>query len=163
MKISLIAAISENYVLAKNGKIPWNIPTDYKRYMNTIKDHVIISGRRTFGDSFKETVNIVITRDKLYKPPIEAYVVNSVEEALLKAKRTEVLRRAKYRDEIFIIGGGEIFKETITLANKIYLTIIHKQIDGDTFFPDYSAFKKIIYKKELEENGYSFTFLDLEH
>jgi len=161
-KISLIAAISENNVLAKDGKIPWKIPTDVKRYREKIKGHVSIAGRKTFDASYTETVNIVVTRDPYYQSPLHAIVVHSVAEALKKAKSDEVLQKADYQDEIFVIGGGEIFKETIVFADKLYLTIIHQTIEGTTFFPEYSDFKKAVFKEDHEENGYTFTFLDLE-
>jgi dihydrofolate reductase len=161
-KISLIAAISENRVLANNGKIPWKIPADVKRYRDKIKGHVSIAGRKTFDTSYTETVNIVITRDLNYNPPLQALVVHSVTEALEKAKSRDVLEKAHYQDEIFVIGGGEIFHETLPFADKLYLTIIHQVIDGNTFFPDYSEFKKIVFSENNEENGYKFTFLDLE-
>lgn len=160
--ISLIAAISENNVLAKNGKIPWKIPTDVKRYREKIRGHVCIVGRKTFDESYTQTVNIVVTRDIDYQPPIPALVLHSASEAIEKAKSNDVLQKATYHDEIFVIGGGEIFKETIGVADKLYLTIIHQTIDGDTFFPDYSEFTKVVSKEDREENGYRFTFLDLE-
>lgn len=161
-KISLVAAISENHVLAKDGKIPWHLPTDLQRYRQLIQGHVIIAGRKTFDDSYKDTVNIVVTRNESYVPPIKAVVVHTVADALEQAQSQEFLEKAAYQDEIFVIGGGEIFSETISQADILYLTIIHKQIDGTTFFPDYSSFTKITYQENLQENGYSFTFLNLE-
>jgi len=161
-KISLIAAISENRVLAKAGKIPWKIPADKKRYRDKIRGHVIIVGRKTFDESYTQTVNIVVTRDPEYKPPIPAFVVSSIDKALEKAKEEEVLQKAQYKDEICVIGGGEVFRQTIPFADKLYLTIVHQIVDGDTFFPDYSEFKNVIFSEEGEDNGYKFTFIDLE-
>lgn len=161
-KVSLVAAISENRVLAKEGKIPWKIPADKKRYRDKIKGHVIIAGRKTFDASYTETVNVVVTRDSNYQPPIPAIVVSSIDEALEIAKSDEVLQKAQSQDEVMVIGGGEIFRETIVYAYKLYLTIVHQTVEGDTFFPDYSEFKKVTFSEEGEENGYTFTFLDLE-
>lgn len=161
-KICLIAAFSENHVLAKNGKIPWKIPTDYKRYRKIIKRHIIIAGRKTFDMSYTDTVNIVITHEPAYKPPLPAVVVHSIAEALALAKSEKMLAQTPYKDEIFIIGGGEVFKETIPFADKLYLTLIHKVIYGDTFFPDYANFQKVTFKEDRKENGYSFTFLNMQ-
>lgn len=161
-KISLIAAISENRVLANNGKIPWKIPADYKRYRDIIKGHVIIAGRKTFDNSYTDTTNIVVTRDKNYHPPISALVVYSVSEALSLAHSPETLVKAKVQDEIFVIGGGEIFNETIVQADKLYLTIVHTTIEGDVFFPHFTDFTKVVFQKDGEDNGYHFTFLDIE-
>lgn len=160
--ISLVAAISENNVLAKEGRIPWNIPMDKRRYRDLIKGHIIIAGRKTFDSSYTEDVNIVVTRSENYQPPIEATVVHTVEAALEKARSEEFLNKTEYKDEIFVIGGGEIFHETIDIADKLYLTIVHTAVDGDTSFPDYSSFTKETFREDHTENGYSFTFLDLE-
>lgn len=161
-KISLVVAISENHVMANKGKIPWKIPSDITHYRDIINGHIIIAGRKTFDETYPETINIVVTRDTSYIPPTPAVVVHSLEEALEKAKSKELMEKTEYKHEIMIIGGGEIFRESIAIADKLYLTIIHKTLEGDTFFPDYSAFTKVIRKEDREENGYSFTFLDLE-
>lgn len=91
--ISLIATISENRVLADQGKIPWKIPMDVNRYRDKIQRHVIIAGRKTFDASYTETVNIVVTWDLLYKPPIPATVVHSIGEALKSAKKMKISKK----------------------------------------------------------------------
>lgn len=166
-KISLIAVISENRVMARKGGIPWDIPADQKRYRRLIKNHIAILGRKTVDDSYTKTENIVITTQPDYVPPVKAHVVHSIEEAFEKAE--EILRSAQARrddslkkDEVFVLGGGEVFKETIKHADKLYLTVVHEKTDGDTYFPDYSQFKKIVYDKKEESDGYSYEFLDLE-
>lgn len=68
---------------------------------------------------------------------------------------------AMTKPEVFIIGGGQIYTQAIDIADKLYLTIVHKEIDGDTYFPDYSAFKKIVFENKRESNGYRYTFLEL--
>lgn len=157
-KISLIVAVSKNNVIGKEGRIPWHISGDLKRFKDKTTGHVIIMGRKTW-DSFGHKpllnrIHIVVTRDKSYKAK-EAIVVHSLEEALEKAYELE-------KSEIFIIGGGELFKEAVTKADMLYLTLVHKNFDGDAFMPDYSVFNKKSFEEEHEENGYRYTFLDLE-
>jgi dihydrofolate reductase len=161
-KISLIAALSENCVIARDGKIPWHLPGDWKRYREKIDGRVIIAGRKTFDRSYRNDVSIVVTRQDDYVPPIPATIAHTVSEALRVAREKLADVRAEKRDEIVVIGGGEIFRQTIGTADMLYLTIIHTTIDGDRFFPDYSAFTKTVFEETHEENGYRYTFLDLE-
>jgi dihydrofolate reductase len=161
-KISLIAALSENCVIARDGKIPWHLPGDWKRYREKIDGRVIIAGRKTFDRSYRNDVGIVVTRQDDYVPPIPATIVHTVGEALRVAQEKLADVRAEKRDEIVVIGGGEIFRQTIGTADMLYLTIIHTTIDGDRFFPDFLAFTKTVFEETHEENGYRYTFLDLE-
>jgi dihydrofolate reductase len=161
-KISLIAALSENCVIARDGKIPWHLPGDWKRYREKIDGRVIIVGRKTFDRSYRNDVSIVVTRQGDYVPPIPATIAHTVSEALRVAREKLADVRAEKRDEIVVIGGGEIFRQTIGTADMLYLTIVHATIDGDRFFPDFSAFTKTVFEEIHEENGYRYTFLDLE-
>jgi dihydrofolate reductase len=161
-KISLIAALSENCVIARDGKIPWHLPGDWKRYREKIDGRVIIVGRKTFDRSYRNDVSIVVTRQDDYVPPIPATIAHTVSEALRVAREKLADVRAEKRDEIVVIGGGEIFRQTIGTADMLYLTIVHATIDGDRFFPDFSAFTKTVFEEIHEENGYRYTFLDLE-
>ena len=169
IKISMIAAIGENRELGKKHKLLWDIPEDMKLFRELTKGHVVIMGRKTLesiGRLLPKRVNIIITRDKKYKPPfpqnsidqlVEFYVVNSMEEALEQGKKKET------QGEIFIIGGGQIYKEGIKYADKLYLTIVKGKFDADTFFPDYSEFRKVVFKKESRNREYKYTFLALEN
>lgn len=157
LKISLIAAISENRVIGKDNALLWHISEDLKRFKELTKGHPVIMGRKTYesiGRLLPNRKNIIITRDVDYK--LEgAVIVNSLEEALRQAQSIST-------DEIFIIGGGQIFEQAIQIADKLYLTIVHTTIEGDTFFPDYSQFSKVISKKDSSNEEFSYTFLDLE-
>jgi len=161
-KISLIAALSENHVIARDGKIPWQLPGDAKRYREKIGGRVIIAGRKTFDRTYRNDVSIVVTRQDDYLPPIPATIVHTVSDALRVAREKLADVPAEKRDEIFVIGGGGIFRQTIDTADKLYLTIIHQTIAGDTFFPDYAAFTRTVFEETHEENGYHYTFLSLE-
>jgi len=178
--ISLIAVLSENRVIGNKGKIPWHISEDLKRFKKLTQGHAVIMGRKTYesiGKPLPNRINIIITRDKSYKPSevektsidrlIEAIVCHSLEEAIEIAKKKETAfsrlsRDPASRGEIFIIGGGQIFKETIKFADKLYLTIVKGKFRGDAFFPDYSKFKKIVFKKESRDDNYHYTFVDIE-
>ncbi|HRN96157.1 MAG TPA: dihydrofolate reductase [Candidatus Levybacteria bacterium] len=157
MKISLIAAISENKVIGRDNALPWHISEDLKRFKAITKGHPVIMGRKTYesiGRLLPNRTNIIITRDKDYKVN-EAITVSSIESAIEEAKKVD-------QEEIFIIGGGQIFEQVIEIADKLYLTIVHTSIDGDVYFPDYSEFTEEIYKKDSSNENFTYTFLDLE-
>lgn len=184
-KISIIAAIGRKRELGKSNKLLWDIPEDLKRFRQLTQGHAVIMGRKTFesiGRLLPNRYNIVITRDLGFK--INALregkdfaVVNSLEEALKKSIKYYVLS-SKYKneenkihdtkhvihdtDEVFVIGGGQIYEQSISLADKLYLTIVDGSFDADTFFPDYSQFKKVVFEKEGESGGYKYKFLEFE-
>jgi len=158
-KISLIAAISENNALGKDNKLIFKIPEDMKRFKEITSGHPIIMGRKTFesiGRPLPNRTNIVVTRDKNYKAE-GCEVAHSLNEALRVAKRNPPVG-----GEIFVIGGGQIYKEAIGIANKLYLTLVEGKYEADTFFPDYSDFKKVVFEELHESAGYKYKFLDLE-
>lgn len=157
MKISLIAALaSGNRALGKDNDLIYKIPADLKRFKELTSGHAIIMGRKTFesiGHPLPNRKNIVITRDQGFKAE-GTIVVHSLDEAL---------KSTQGDDEVFIIGGGQIYKEAMSLADKLYLTIVDGNPEADTFFPDYSDFKKVIWQsEEKEENGLKYKFVDLE-
>ena len=161
MKISIVAAMDQKRGIGKQGRIPWHISEDFKRFKALTSGHPIIMGRKTWESlPFKplpNRTNILVTRDTKYliHNTENVMVANSVEEAIKMAKKID-------QQEIFVIGGQQIFEQTIGLADKLYLTIIQGEFDADTFFPDYSVFKKTILE-ELHDNGeYKYTFLELE-
>ncbi|MBI2017667.1 dihydrofolate reductase [Candidatus Daviesbacteria bacterium] len=156
MRISMIAAIaSENRAIGKNNRLIYHIPQDLKRFKEITSGHPIIMGRKTFesiGVPLPNRRNIVITRDEDYFAE-GVSVTHSLEEALGLVQNEE---------EVFIIGGGEIYKQAIGIANKLYLTVIEDNPDADVFFPDYSNFKKVVFEESHEYNGLKYKFLDLE-
>lgn len=159
MKINIIVAIAgSKRVIGRKGRMPWDLPEELKRFKEITTGHPVIMGRKTFesiGRVLPNRTNIIITRDSNYSVD-GGKVVGSLDEALRLA---ELAQGGK---EVFIIGGGQIYKEAIEMADKLYLTYIDSEIDGDTFFPDYSDFKKITFKEEHEENGLKYKFLVLE-
>jgi len=156
-KISIICAISENRAIGKDNKLLWYITNDLNRFKELTSGHVVLMGRNTFlsiGRSLPNRTNIIITQDKRYKAA-GCIVCYSLEEAIETAKQYE-------EDEIFIIGGGQIYKQTIGLVDKLYLTVVESEFEADTFFPDYSAFKNVVFEKSEESDGYKYKFLELE-
>ncbi|HEX9021552.1 MAG TPA: dihydrofolate reductase [Nitrospirota bacterium] len=128
MNISLIAAMSENGVIGRNNKMPWNLPSDRARFHAITQEHPIILGRKTFesiGRPLSHRTNIVLTRQRDYCAE-EAIVVHDLDSAFAACAGA---------DEVFICGGEEVFRETIGLADKIYLTVIHRVVGGDAYFP----------------------------
>lgn len=162
--ISIIAAIDEKRGLGKNNDLLFKIPGDVKRLRDLTTGHPLVMGRKTFaslGRLLPKRSHVVVTRDHSSLEPLSFQpeaIVGSLEEGLEKAKEFEGA------DEIFIFGGGQIFKEAIEkgLVDRLYLTVVKGEYDADTFFPEYSMFTKVLHKEEHEEDGYSYTFIDLE-
>lgn len=157
MKISIIVALDDKNGIGKDGGMPWNIPSDLKRFKKITEGHPVIMGRKTFesiGKPLPKRTNIIITRNNFKQEDL--IIKHSLKEAIEEAKK------ASGSDEVFIVGGGQVFKEAMVLADKIYLTKIEGDYNADTFFPDYSSFAKKTYEDSKEENGYKFKFIDLE-
>lgn len=165
MKISIIVAFAgKKRVIGKKGGLPWYIPDELKRFKQITMGHPIIMGRKThesIGKPLPGRTNIVVTHDPQYQSA-DCIVTHSLEEALRQVY-TERSRSAQGHDEIFVIGGGELYKQALPLADKLYLTYIDKEIEGDVFFPDYAEFKKIIHKSEWQyHKDLRYKFLELE-
>lgn len=156
--ISMIAAIaSENRALGKDNELIYKIPEDLKRFKKITSGHIVIIGRKTFesiGKALPNRINIVITSNPNFSAE-NVVVAHSLEEALRLAELKE-------EKEIFIIGGGLIYKEAIKKVDRLYLTIVEGNPDADTYFPDYSDFKKIVFEESHESDGLKYKFLDLE-
>jgi dihydrofolate reductase len=156
--ISLIAAIGKNNELGKGNTLLWHMPADMKYFRDTTKGHTVLMGRKTFESlpdgPLPKRRNIIITRDKNYE--IEgAEVVHSLEEALNPFKDS--------KEEIFIIGGAEIYKQSMGIADKLYITHINAEDkDADAFFPEITplVWNEISHdeRKKDEENPFDYTF-----
>jgi len=159
MNLSIIVAVSENNLIGVKNDLPWKLSADLKRVKNITMGHHLIMGRKTF-DSIGRTLPgrtiIIITRNKDFKAQ-GCIVVSSLNEAINAVKND---------DEPFIFGGGEIFREALPLVNKIYLTRIHKQLDGDTYFPELKKEEwKEISRHDFpadEKNNHPYSFIDYE-
>jgi dihydrofolate reductase len=160
MIISLIAAVAENNVIGKDNNLPWHLPTDMKYFRDTTMGHCVIMGRKNYDSiplkyrPLDGRTNIVVTRQKDFKAE-NCLVVNSVEEALAEANK-------KNETEVFIIGGADIYKQTIDMADKVYYTKIHNSFEGDALFPVIDESKwKLLSKKDIpadSKNKFPFSF-----
>ena len=153
--ITLIAAVAENNALGKDNKLLWHLPDDFKRFKNVTSGHYIIMGRKTFESFPKPLPNrthIIITRQKNYTFP-DCIIASNLENALELAPKNEA---------VFIIGGGEIYKQSIDIADKIELTRVHSSFEADTFFTEIDPEKwKLILEeshKKDEKHKYDYTF-----
>ena len=158
----MIAAIGENRELGKDNKLLFDIPEDMKFFRETTRGKPVIMGRKT-AEHLVEfytkgplpgRANIVVTRNPEYR--LDGFmVVSSMEKAIEKAKEESP-------DEIFIIGGGEIYTLGMPFADRLYLTIVKGTHDADAFFPEYGEFTKIVEKRESSNENYSYVFKTLE-
>ena len=163
--VSIIAAIvGENRVLGKNGDLVVRISDDLKRFKTLTTGHAIIMGRKTYeslGRPLPNRQNIVVTHNLAFNVP-GIVVCGTLEEALKKASEYENTTSHSNK-EIFIIGGGEIYKQGLTHSDKLYLTVVENEAEGDVFFPDYSEFKKVVSKEDRidEKTGQKYSWIDL--
>lgn len=161
MLISFVVAVTENNVIGKNNDLPWSLPDDMKFFVKTTRDHHILMGRKnleSFGKLLPKRTNIVITTKKDYQFE-DAVIKHSIEEGIEYA-------RTKGEKELMIIGGGDIYRQTLPIADRIYLTRIHTTLEGDTFFPELNAeeWKEVSseYHPKDERHPFDFTFKVLE-
>lgn len=161
-KISVIAAIGRNRAIGKDNQLLWQVPGDLPRFKKLTTGHPVIMGRKTWEsipEKFRplpERTNIVITRDSSYDAP-GAVLAQSFPEALSLA------RDAEGADEIFAIGGQQVYECALPFATNLYLTLIDDEKEGDAFFPAYEdQFAKEMQREEHETNGLRYTWLDLE-
>jgi len=127
--VSIIVAKSKNGVIGVGNKLPWNLPTDLKRFKEITTDGVVIMGRKTYesiGKPLPNRINIVVTRTENFFVP-GVLTAKSLQNALLKAGGEK---------DIFIIGGGEIYRQSISYADKMYITEVDMEVEGDTTFPE---------------------------
>lgn len=129
MKLSVIMAMASNGTIGDSNKLPWHLPEDLKRFKKITTGHPIIMGRRTFesiGRVLPGRLNIIITRNKTYNPNSRnATVVKTLSRAVVVASETGT-------DEAFIIGGKDVFEQSLSVCDKIYLTLLEKKFEGDT-------------------------------
>ena len=161
MTISIIVAVSENNVIGRNNDLPWHLPADMKYFKDTTMGHCVVMGRKNFDsipDKYRPLdgrTNIVVTRQKDFRA--EGIIIrHSIDDAISFAKN-------KNETECFIIGGGDIFAQSLRYCDRIYLTRIHHAFEGDVFFPVLPPGEwKEISRRDIaadEKNKYPFSFL----
>lgn len=156
-ELTIIAAAAENNAIGRNNKLIWHLSDDLKRFKDLTKGHHIIMGRKTFESFPKPLPNrthIVITRQENYKVPDGVIVVNSLDDALDAVSNDK---------QPFIIGGGEIYRQAMAIADKIEITRVHATFEADAFFPeiDTSVWKKVneTFHDKDEKNEFPFSFI----
>nr|AIA18352.1 Dihydrofolate reductase [uncultured bacterium] len=158
MKISLIAAIGKNRELGRGNELVFKIPEDMKHFKETTMGHAVIMGRVTFesiGRALPNRTNIVVSRDSNYPVPEGVLKASSIEDAIEIAKQHET-------EEVFVIGGEQIYKLSLPFAERLYLTLVDSEVpDADAFFPEYSDFKTKIYERKSSDENYVYNFLVL--
>lgn len=159
MEISIIVATSKNNVIGRDGGIPWHLSADLKRFKALTTGRPIVMGRRTFesiGRPLPGRRNIVISNS-----------VNAIEGCDVIKSVDDLLNDKSLDGMIFIIGGGEIYKQFLPYAKKVYLTEVETEIaDGDTFFPELNPMEWIEVGRESheadEKNDFNYSFVDYE-
>jgi len=162
MKLSMIAAMGKNRVIGMNNQMPWHLPADLQWFKKTTLGKPIIMGRKTYdsiGRSLPGRLNIVLSRDS--DLVIEGCtVVNSIDKAL------EVAEAEAGIDEVFITGGWHLYQQCLEKADRLYLTLIDKHFEGDTYFPDYTNYEwqEVVRQEHAADakNPYALTFLVLK-
>ena len=159
MLISIIVAVSENGVIGKDNQLIWRLPDDLKRFKKLTTGHPIIMGRKTFdsiGKPLPGRTSIVITRNQdFFMDGIIA--VHSLEKALEEAKKLDT-------DEVFVIGGGEIYKQVLSVVDRLYITEVKTIMEGDAFFKIAEPEKWIESERTVHEaddrHEFAFNFVD---
>lgn len=159
MIISIIAAVGQNRAIGKDNKLLWHISADLKKFKSLTTGHAIIMGRKTFesiGKPLPNRTNIIVSRNENYK--IDGCItLNSLDNAL---------KQAKDESEVFIIGGGELYKQALPLAHKMYLTMVFDDFDADTFFPEFDEDEWIVLNEIVvlpdESNSYHYAFKEYQ-
>lgn len=162
MKISMIAALSENGIIGRDNTLPWNFPEDLKYFKKMTLGKPIIMGRNTFESIGSRPLpgrhNIILTQQADFQAP-NCSVVHSREEAIALCKETEENQETKETQEIMIIGGAKIYQLFLPMATRLYLTMIHQNVVGDTYFPklNWKEWQTISEEKQPE---FSWVVLD---
>ena len=131
-RISIIVAMAKNRVIGANGAIPWHLPEELKRFKNLTMGHHILMGRKTWesiGRLLPGRETVIVTRQPTYKVP-GATIAHSLRDAIASSSGDE---------EIFVIGGAELFREALPLADRMYLTTVDIEVPGDTYMPEFDA------------------------
>jgi dihydrofolate reductase len=161
MKVALIAAFAQNLVVGINNSLPWHLPEDLKYFKRTTSGKAIIMGRKTYesiGRPLPNRTNIVISRNPDFSAE-GVVMVASIEEAIKHAESVNTINGV---DEVMIIGGAAIYQASLPMADRLYLTHVHANVEGDAYFPkvDFDQWKEVAredFNKD-ESNPYDYSF-----
>lgn len=159
MRLSAIAAMSENRVIGHNNQLPWHLPADLKHFKTITLGKPILMGRKTYesiGRPLPQRENIIVTRDVDFKAP-GCLIVHSIDAALSVVQ---------HKDEVLVIGGALLYQQMLPLVQRLYLTVIHQAFVGDAFFPeiDQSKWREVerCDCNRDEKNPYQYSFITLD-
>jgi dihydrofolate reductase len=166
MIVSAIAAVADNGTIGRDSDLPWHLPDDLKYFQRVTRGHHVITGRKNYETipekyrPLKDRVNVVVTRNAAYEAP-GAVVLGSLEEALEQAATNG-------ETEAFVIGGGQIYREALQkgLVDRLYLTLVHADVEGDTHFPlldpaDWTEHSREQHPAD-ERHAHAFSFVVLQ-
>jgi dihydrofolate reductase len=151
--VSLIVAVANNNVIGLNNTLPWHLPEDLKRFRALTTGHHIIMGRKTYESLNRllpDRTTVIVTRNPDYR--VEgAVIAHSLEAAIAQCQQD---------DEVFIIGGAELYKEALLMADKLYMTQIELEVPGDAYFPpfDMAAWERVSYEPHIAASGLPFSY-----
>ena len=158
--IHLIVACAENRVIGRGGRLPWSIPEDTAWFLGRTRGHTVVLGRRSYED-WRDAADdrdvIVVTRDStLARPGARVWTAPTLDAALALAEHTPT------RGEILICGGERLYEEALPRADRLLLTLVHAEVEGDTRFPDWRGrFTREVARRESRDAQWRYTFLEL--
>jgi len=165
-RVSLIWAMGQNRVIGINNKLPWHLPADLRHFRLLTRGHSILMGRKTYeslGKPLPDRAHIIITSDRHYKAASGCTVVHSLDAALQTAYSRGP--DEKLKEEIFVIGGASLYAQTLPLAGRLYMTLIHADFNGDIRFPEFNwkEWREIERKTYQSDNNnpYPYSFITL--
>jgi dihydrofolate reductase len=155
--LSLIVALANNRAIGINNTLPWHLPEDLKRFKALTTGHHIIMGRKTYeslGRLLPNRVTVIVTRNKNY----------FVEGALVAHSLQDAIKLCKNDDEVFIIGGAELYKEGLKIAQQLYITEVDLDVQGDAFFPEFDMkdWQETARENHVSAQGFAFSYLVLK-
>jgi dihydrofolate reductase len=165
MRVSMIWAMAENNVIGRDNKLPWHLPNDLKYFKQLTTGKPVIMGRKTYdsiGRPLPNRTNIIITRDANFSAE-GVKVVNSLDEAIELA---EAICLVNAQEEVIVMGGAEIYKLCLPRADRLYVTLVHADVEGDAYFPEidlshYQEVKREFFEKD-GPNPYDYSFCVFE-
>ncbi|MFH0989567.1 MAG: dihydrofolate reductase [bacterium] len=152
MRLIIIAALSHNRVIGCKGTIPWHLPDDLQHFKRVTTGHTVLMGRKTYqslGSPLRDRRNVVLSSSRI--PEVETY-----------SSLSEALQAVHYEERVFVIGGGEIFRQMLSHADAFMLTLIDHVVDGDTFFPEYRNLLEQSFKLTVREIHKGYEFVEYE-
>ncbi|CAG8998923.1 MAG: Dihydrofolate reductase type 3 [Candidatus Celerinatantimonas neptuna] len=161
MRISMIAAMANNRIIGRDNQMPWHLPADLKHFKAITLNKPVVMGRKTFesiGKALPQRRNYVLTRARNWHAD-HVHVIHQIEQALNAEKERNMT-------ELMIIGGGQLYQRFLPLADRLYLTLIHFDVEGDTQFPDYQHFDWQVTDRQCydadDKNPYRYEFIRLD-